>query len=208
MPNLERQVVYLVDDDEPFRNGLDSLLRSVGLEVASFSAPGEFLAAYNAGHPSCLVLDVRLSGASGLALQKEIAAREMDIPIIFMTGHGDVEMSVAAMKGGAFDFLPKPFREQNMLDAVNAALAKDQERLQREKGLSPLRYGYNSLTSRERQVLDLVLSGLMNKQIASKIHLSEVTVKAHRGQIMKKMGARNIADLVIKATSIGVFPTH
>ncbi|MFD1557513.1 response regulator transcription factor [Paraburkholderia silviterrae] len=208
MVNPETPVVYVVDDDEPMRDGLDRLLRSVGLRTELFATPEAFLAAHRPDVPGCLVLDVRLRGTSGLALQQEIARLGVELPIIFMTGYGDIAMSVRAMKAGALDFLAKPFRDQDMLDAVANALARDRERRVRDAALCTLRDAYNSLTTREKEVLGLVLSGLMNKQIAAEIHLSEITVKIHRAQIMKKMGASTVADLVLKAASLGIRPTR
>ncbi|QCP54861.1 response regulator transcription factor [Trinickia violacea] len=198
-------VVYVVDDDESMRLGLANLLRSVGLRVETFESPGDFLAfpKYDDA-PSCLILDVRLRGESGLAFQEQIAKRDVHMPIVFMTGHGDIPMTVKAMKAGAVDFLPKPFREQDMLDAVANALVRDGERLASEQSIAALRVAYGSLTPREREVMAFVVAGLMNKQIASKMNLSEITVKIHRGQVMKKMAARSVADLVKKSESLRV----
>jgi FixJ family two-component response regulator len=197
-------IVYIVDDDESVRQALDSLLRSVGLRVASFGTPGEFLAFPKPDMPSCLVLDVRLRGESGLAFQQDVARSEFKLPIVFMSAYGDIEMSVKAMKAGALDFLPKPFRDQDMLDAVAAALARDLERRDSDRGRAGLVACYRSLTTREREVMGLVVAGLMNKQIAAEMNLSEITVKIHRGHAMKKMASRSLADFVRKAEALGV----
>ena len=157
--------------------------------------------------PSCLVLDVRLPGVSGLDFQAELSSRNIHIPIIFMTGHGDIPMTVRAMKAGAVEFLTKPFREQDMLDAVKLALEQDQSRIESEKASSGLKSSFETLTPREREIMALVASGLMNKQVAGKIGLSEITVKVHRGRIMQKMGARSLADLVRMAEALGIRPS-
>jgi FixJ family two-component response regulator len=199
-------VVYVVDDDEGMRRALDLLIRSVGLRVETFESPDEFLRFAHSGGPSCLILDVRLRGKSGMAFHQEIVNSGMHIPVVFMTGHGDIEMGVKAMKAGALDFLPKPFKDQDMLDAVADALARDSERLAAEAALTGLRASYQSLSSREKEVMGFVLSGLLNKQIASAMNLSEITVKVHRGQMMRKMNARSMPDLVRKAESLGIKP--
>jgi FixJ family two-component response regulator len=201
-------VVYILDDDESMRIALGGLLRSIGLRVEAFESPREFLAFPKHAGPKCLILDVRLRGQSGLSFQQEIRKTGLIIPILFITGHGDVEMSVRAMKAGALDFFPKPFRDQDMLDAVSQALEYDGERIATEQSLAAVRIAYGSLTAREREVLRYVLAGLMNKQIASELNLSEITVKIHRGQMMKKMKARSVADLVRKAQAIHVAPNH
>jgi FixJ family two-component response regulator len=201
-------VVYIVDDDESIRIALGGLLRSIGLRVEEFESPTDFLAIPKLEGPSCLILDVRLRGESGLTLQQEIAKTGMQIPVLFITGYGDIEMCVRAMKAGALDFIRKPIRDQDMLDAVAQALKYDFERIATEQSLAAVRASYGSLTPRERDVLGFVLSGLMNKQIASEMALSENTVKIHRGQVMKKMGARSVADLVRKAEAIHVPPSH
>ena len=200
----EEPVVYVVDDDESMRRALINLLRSVGLRVETFGSSADFLAFPKYDAPSCLVLDVRLRGESGLAVQEHIAESDVHMPIVFMTGHGDIAMTVKAMKAGAVDFLAKPFRDQDMLDAVANALARDGERLAVEQSIAALRVAYESLTTREREVMGFVVAGLMNKQIASEMNLSEITVKIHRGQVMKKMAARSVADLVRKSESLGV----
>lgn len=186
------------------RLALSELLLSVGLHVESFASSQEFLAFPKHDRPSCLILDVRLHGESGLAFQQELANSSLRMPVLFMTGHGDIEMTVKAMKAGALDFFPKPFRDQDMLDAVDRALRRDSERLEAERSTVALRAAYASLTPREKEVMAFVVKGLMNKQIASAMHLSEITVKVHRGQAMKKMSARSIVDLVRKAEAIGV----
>jgi FixJ family two-component response regulator len=199
-------VVYVVDDDESMRSALGGLLRSVGLRVETFESPQDFLAFPRDDAPSCLVLDVRLRFESGLAFQEQVMKSGVCMPIVFMTGHGDIAMTVKAMKAGAVDFLAKPFRDQDMLDAVANALARDGERLTAEQAISALRVAYDSLTPREREVMGFVVAGLMNKQIASEMNLSEITVKIHRGQVMKKMAARSVADLVRKSESLGINP--
>ena len=197
-------MVYVIDDDLAVREALSGLFRSVGLQVKTFASPPEFLASRLADVPSCLVLDVRLPGHSGLEFQTELAKANIHIPIIFMTGHGDIPMTVRAMKGGAVDFLTKPFRDQDMLDAVVTAIERDRKRREVEKVVANLNALFETLTSREREILALVASGLMNKQIAAELGLAEITVKIHRGHIMKKMGARSLADLVRKAETLGI----
>jgi FixJ family two-component response regulator len=199
-------MVYIVDDDESMRAALGMLLRSVGLRVEAFASAQEFLAFPMPDVPSCLILDVRLKGQSGLAVQEQIAAAELRVPIVFMTAHGDIAMTVKAMKAGAMDFLAKPFRDQDMLDAVAHALAKDEERRSADRCVADLRRRYASLTPREREVMAFVAGGLMNKQIAAEMNLSEITVKIHRGQAMKKMESRSLADFVLKAEALGVKP--
>ena len=203
---IEGSVVYIVDDDKGIRLSLGMLMRSVGLRAEVFESPDEFLRCPPTAGPSCLILDVRLRGKSGMAFHEEIVNRGMRIPVVFMSGHGDIEMVVKAMKTGAQDFFAKPFKDQDMLDAVAQALERDSERLAAEAGLASLRALYQSLSSREKQVMGLVLSGLVNKQIASEMNLSEITVKVHRGHVMRKMNARSMPDLVRKAQSLGVEP--
>jgi FixJ family two-component response regulator len=198
----KRRLVYVLDDDEAMRVALSSLFRSVGLQVEMFDSSQAFLAFPKPDAPSCLVLDVRLRGESGLAFQEELAKTSLRMPIVFMTGHGDIAMTVKAMKAGAVDFLAKPFRDQDMLDAVSSALARDAERLAAEQSIASLCLAYESLTPREREVMDYVVTGMLNKQIASAMNLSEITVKIHRGQVMRKMGARSVADLVRKAEAL------
>ena len=189
------------------RLALSSLFRSIGLQVEMFESSQAFLQFPKHDAPSCLVLDVRLRGESGLAFQDDLAKSGLHMPIVFMTGHGDIAMTVKAMKAGAVDFLAKPFREQDMLDAVSHALARDTERLAADRSTAALRASYASLTPREREVMGFVVTGMLNKQIASAMNLSEITVKIHRGQVMKKMGARSVADLVRKAEALHVDPT-
>ena len=200
----EEPVVFLVDDDQSLCEALRSLFRSVGYQVKIFGSSAELLESHFPDAPSCLVLDVRLPGISGLDLQKELARVQINIPIIFITGHGDIPMSVKAMKAGAIDFLAKPFRDQDMLDAVAIALDRDRERRQAEKQLMNLRACFGTLTQREREVMRLVVDGLLNKQVAGELKLSEITVKVHRGNVMRKMGAHSLADLVRMAEILGV----
>ena len=207
MPNEAPElqpIVFVIDDDASLRNALTNLFRSVGLRAEVFASAPELLQSKLPDLPSCLVLDVRLPGLSGLDFQAELSKANIHIPIIFMTGHGDIPMTVRAMKAGAVDFLTKPFRDQDMLDAVAAAIERDRERRKEEKVLSEVRSRFASLTPREQEVLALVASGLMNKQIAAEIGLAEITVKIHRGNIMKKMSARSLADLVRMAELLGV----
>lgn len=201
-------VVFVVDDDASVREALSSLFRSVGLHVELFVSAADFLHTNPSAGPSCLVLDVRLPGLSGLDFQTELARSNMHIPVIFITGHGDIPMTVKAMKAGAVEFLTKPFRDQDMLDAVQLALAKDRVRRESETTTSNLRASFQKLTAREQEVLALVTSGLMNKQIAAEIGISEITVKLHRGNAMRKMGARSLADLVTMAGILGVRRTR
>jgi FixJ family two-component response regulator len=196
--------VFIVDDDSSVREALGSLFRSVGLRVELFGSALEFLQGNRTDVPGCLVLDVRLPGLSGLDFQTQLAASGIHLPIIFMTGHGDIPMSVRAMKAGAIDFLAKPFREQDMLDAVAAAIECDTRRRRDAEAISTLKSLFSSLTPREREVLAHVTSGLMNKQIAAALGLSEITVKIHRGNLMRKMEAKSLADLVRKAEALGI----
>ncbi|MFH3480804.1 MULTISPECIES: response regulator transcription factor [unclassified Xanthobacter] len=197
-------VVLVVDDDAGLRDALSSLFRSIGLEVALFSSAAELLAARLPDGPRCLVLDIRMPGLSGLDFQSQLARSGMEIPIIFMTGHGDIPMSVRAMKAGAVDFLTKPFRDQDMLDAVAAAIDIDRTRREARATSSRLRALYDTLTERERQIMARVTAGLMNKQVAAEVGLSEITVKIHRGNVMRKMEAHSLADLVRMAEALGV----
>ncbi|GAB2909388.1 response regulator transcription factor [Paraburkholderia jirisanensis] len=201
---IDNAIVYVVDDDLSMREAVSTLLRSIGLCVQTFACAQEFLAAPMSDVPACLILDVRLKGQSGLAVQEQIAAHQIRMPIVFMTAHGDIAMSVKAMKAGATDFLAKPFRDQDMLDAVAHALAADAERRLADRSFAGLRRCYESLTQREREVMALVASGLLNKQIAAEMKLSEITVKIYRSQAMKKMEARSLADFVLKAEALGV----
>src|SRR5690348_1963502 len=186
------------------RRALTNLFQSVGLEVEAFAAASELLKNKLPEVASCLVLDIRLPGLSGLDLQTELAKAGINIPIIFITGHGDIPMTVRAMKGGAVDFLTKPFRDQDLLDAVVKAIDQDRKRREAEKAVANVQALFEALTPREREVLALVASGLMNKQIAAELGLAEITVKIHRGHIMRKMGARSLADLVRQAEALGI----
>jgi FixJ family two-component response regulator len=199
-----KPVVFVVDDDAQLREALDSLLRSVGLEVRLFGSAPEFLQIRLPDAPSCLVLDVRLPGLSGLDFQAELARADIRIPIVFMTGHGDIPMTVRAMKAGAVEFLTKPFRDQDMLDAVQLALARDRDRRESGKTTAKLKADFDTLTAREQEVMALVTTGLMNKQIAAEIGVSEITVKVHRGNVTRKMGARSLAELVRMADFLGL----
>jgi FixJ family two-component response regulator len=197
-------IVFVIDDDVAVRATLSSLFRSVGLRVELFGSAHEFTQIKMPDVASCLVLDIRLPGVSGLHFQAELAEADIRIPIIFMTGHGDIAMSVKAMKAGAIDFLTKPFRDQDILDAVVKAIERDQKRRDSEKGVSELRIRFDSLTSREREVMRLVAAGLMNKQIAAEFGISEITVKVHRGHMMRKMKARSLMDLIEMADLLGM----
>jgi FixJ family two-component response regulator len=198
------QIVFVVDDDESMRVALTYLFKSMNLRVEVFNAATAFLESKLPNITSCLVLDIRLPGVNGLEFQEVLAKAGIHIPIVFMTGHGDIPMSVKAMKAGAIDFLPKPFRDQDMLDAVMRAFGQDRKRRSEEKAVSQLRHLFETLTRREREVMTLVISGLMNKQIAYRLEVSEITVKIHRGQVMKKMEARSLADLVRMAEMLGI----
>ena len=202
--SAKEPIVFIVDDDASMRRALANLFQSVGLKVEVFGSAPEMLRSKLPDVPSCLVLDIRLPGLSGLDFQTELAKANIRIPIIFMTGHGDIPMTVRAMKGGAVDFLTKPFRDQDMLDAVVSAIERDRKRREADKIIANLQTLLETLTPREREVLALVSSGLMNKQIAAKLELAEITVKIHRGHIMKKMGAKSLADLVRKAETLGI----
>jgi FixJ family two-component response regulator len=192
----ERPIVYVIDDDESMRRALINLFQSVSLRVEVFGSAVELLQSSLPDVASCLVLDIRLPGLSGLDFQTELTKANIHIPIIFMTGHGDIPMTVRAMKAGAIDFLTKPFRQQEMLDAVATAIERDRKRREDEKMIANARALFETLTPRERDVLTLVAAGLMNKQIAAEIGIAEITVKIHRGHIMRKMGTRSLADLV------------
>ncbi|MGE5772063.1 MAG: response regulator transcription factor [Hyphomicrobiales bacterium] len=200
----QQPIVFVIDDDASLREALSSLFRSVGLQVKEFASATEFLQSKLPDNPSCLVLDVRLPGPSGLDFQSDLAKANIHIPIIFMSGHGDIPMTVRAMKAGAVEFLTKPFRDQDMLDAVQLGLERDRSRLENEKAASKLKASFKSLTPREREIMGLVTAGLMNKQIAGEIGISEITVKVHRGSVMRKMGAKSLAELVRMADALGV----
>ncbi len=196
--------VFIVDDDPDLRAALAGLFRSVDLATAAYASAAEFLNTQRTDGPGCLVLDVRMPGLSGLDFQAQLERLGIHLPVILMTGHGDIPMSVRAMKAGAVDFLTKPFRDQDMLDAVTAALARDAERRSRDSGLMAVRKAYETLTTREREVFAHVTAGLMNKQIAGLLDLSEITIKIHRGHVMRKMAARSLADLVRMAQALGI----
>jgi FixJ family two-component response regulator len=197
-------IVFVVDDDPIVRGAISTLLMSVGRQFQLFESATDLLQSSFPAVPSCLVLDIRLRGLSGLDLQAELANAGLPIPIIFITGHGDIPMSVRAMKAGAIDFLTKPFRDQDLLDAVTRALERDRKRRKDEKDSEDLRARYLTLTTREQQIMALVTNGLMNKQVASRLEISEVTAKIHRSRVMKKLGAKSLADLVVMAEALGV----
>jgi FixJ family two-component response regulator len=200
----ERPVVFVIDDDPSVRDGLENLVRSVGLEVQTFGSTEEFLRSKRPDVPTCLVLDVRLPGPSGLNFQRELAQLEIPLPIVFITGHGDIPMSVRAMKGGAVEFLTKPFREEELLDAIQQGIQQDRLRRQYARCIATLRERYRTLTARERDVMAYIIAGRLNKQIAADLEVSEVTVKVHRRQVMRKMLAKSVTDLVRIADKLGV----
>jgi FixJ family two-component response regulator len=204
LASTDQSIVFVVDDDESMRRALSNLLQSVGLQVEVFGSAPELMRRSLPDVASCLVLDVRLPGLSGLDFQSELAKANIHIPIVFMTGHGDIPMSVMAMKAGAVDFLSKPFRQQEMLHAVAEAIGRDRKRRKDERILSDARTLFDTLTPREREVLSLVSAGLMNKQIAAEIGIAEITVKIHRGHVMKKMRTRSLADLVRLSEILGI----
>lgn len=202
--NELHDVVYVVDDDPSIRRSLERLFRSVGHDCVSFSSAIEFFHSERRDAPACLVLDVRLPGLSGLELQREMAKANMSVPIVFLTGHGDIPLSVRAMKAGAVDFLTKPFHEQDLLDAVRQAIDRDSEARKRQAETSTLRQRYETLTPREREVFSQVVTGLLNKQVAGELGTSERTIKAHRRQVMEKMQADSLADLVRMGEKLGI----
>jgi len=196
--------VFVVDDDPSVRGALQDLFESVGLTVAAFGSTREFLDRRRPSGPCCLVLDVRLPGKSGLDFQRELNEASIRLPIIFLTGHGDIPMSVRAMKAGAVEFLTKPFRDQDLLDAIQVALERARSRHESEQAVSELRAKFESLTPREKEVMAWVTSGLLNKQVAAEIGVTEITVKVHRGNVTRKMGAKSLADLVRMADMLGI----
>jgi FixJ family two-component response regulator len=200
----QESIVYVVDDDSAVRNAVDRLIRSVGLKVRSFVSADEFLGATLPAIPGCLILDVRMPGTSGIDLQNELAKREIQLPIIFITGHGDIPMAVQVMKAGAVDFLIKPFRDQNLLDAIQRAIIRDRNRRKEMEDLLELRQRLRLLTRREREVMQLVVAGMLNKQIAAELGTSETTIKMHRGQVMHKMQAESVPDLVRMTAKLGL----
>jgi FixJ family two-component response regulator len=200
----EEPVVFVIDDDGSLRDALKRLFHMVGLRAETFAAATEFLNSKRPDVPACLVLDIRLPGMSGLEFQVELAKTGIKIPIIFMTGHGDIPMTVQAMKAGALDFLPKPFRDQDMVDAVHRALERDRARRQAERDIAQLRANFESLSPREREVMALIAKGLMNKQMAAQLGLAEITVKLHRSSMMRKMNARSVAELARMAQILGI----
>jgi FixJ family two-component response regulator len=197
-------VVFLVDDDASLRGAVSNLIRSIGLRVEAFASTAEFFAAKRPDAACCLVLDVRLPGVSGLDFQAELARAKIQIPIIFITGHGDIPMTVKAMKAGAVEFLTKPFRDQDLLDAIQIALERSRTNYASEKAISELRAKFDTLTPREQEVMAWVTGGLLNKQVAAEIGVTEITVKVHRGKVTKKMGAKSLADLVKMADILGI----
>jgi FixJ family two-component response regulator len=200
----EQPIVFVIDDDEFLRDALKRLFGMVGLRAETFASSADFLKRKLPAVPTCLVLDIRLPGISGLDFQAELARTGIAIPIVFMTGYGDIPMTVKAMKAGALEFLPKPFRDQDMLDAVQLALQRDRSRRQAERANVQIRASFESLTPREREVMAFVTTGLMNKQIAAEMGLAEVTVKLHRGNLMRKMNARSVAELARMAQILGI----
>jgi len=200
----EQPIVFVIDDDESLRDTLKRLFATVGLRAETFASTADFLKRKLPAVPTCLVLDIRLPGISGLDFQAELARTGITIPIVFMTGYGDIPMTVKAMKAGALEFLPKPFRDQDMLDAVQLALERDRTKRQAERANAQMRASFESLTPREREVMAFVTTGLMNKQIAAEMGLAEITVKLHRGNLMRKMNAQSVAELARMAQILGI----
>lgn len=196
-------IIYIIDDDESMRFSLEFLFQSVGFATRAYASTSDFLASERPEAEGCLVLDIRLKGTSGLEFQEQLRRSGIQIPVVLMTGHGDIPMSVRGMKAGAIDFLTKPFRDQDMLDAVTSALKVDRTRRASQETLAEVESKYQSLTAREQQVMSLVARGLLNKQIAGELGISEVTVKIHRGLVMRKMGARTLPDLVRMSDALG-----
>jgi len=201
--NELRPIVYVIDDDPSMRAALEDLVGSIGLQVRGFASPQEFLESKPADSPGCLVLDIRLPGMSGLSFQKELMKAGLPLPVIFITGHGDIPMSVRAMKAGAVDFLTKPFHDQDLLDAIHAAIERDRDKRRETLLITELRKRYETLTERERHIMGFVVAGRPNKQIAAELDLSEMTVKVHRGQVMRKMKARSLPELVRMSDTLG-----
>ena len=200
----QHSMVFVVDDDDAVRDALKRLIRSVGLQVELFASAEEFLQRKQTDAPACLILDIRLRGISGLDFQRKLAEANIPIPIIFITGHGDIPMSVRAMKAGAVEFLTKPFRDQDLLDAIQIGLQRDRARRQREEEIATLRQRFERLTPGQRKVLPLVVSGLLNKQVAAELGTSEATAKVHRSQLMRKMAAKSLPELVRMAEKMGI----
>jgi len=203
-PRQPNAVIAIVDDDPSVREGLSALIRSAGLQAASFASAKEFLDRPGAEAPSCLVLDLQLPGLSGLDLQKRMAEAGMEIPIVFLTGHGDIPASVQAMKAGAVEFLTKPFDEQDLLQAIQEAIERDRQARHQHAEMRELQNRFESLTAREQEVMQQVVSGLLNKQVAAELNITEYTVKIHRGRVMRKMHAQSLADLVRMAENLEV----
>ena len=201
---MNAPIIFVVDDDMLMRTALSSLIRSAGLDVVVFSSAREFLEQKSPEAPACLVLDVNLPDMSGMELQQELAQKHNNIPIIFITGHGDIPMSVRAMKAGAVEFLPKPFRDQDLLDAIQQAIKRDAKALEQRSEVAKLQSRYELLTPREREVMGLVIRGLLNKQIAGQLGAAEITIKVRRGQVMQKMQAESLADLIRIAGRLGL----